>query len=267
MYALFLVLKSLAHVLILPPGCLLVLAATAYGFLYTRWQQPARIVLGVALGLLWLLSLPLVSEGLWRLTEHYPALDLNKPVKAQAIVVIGGCCKRAHSPEYGGAPVVEKALLERLTYTAYVAKKTQLPVLVSGTYIEAISMKATLERDLGVKVRWIEKFSRDTFENAENASRILHGEGIQRIILVTSSTHLWRAAHEFMDAGFEVEPAPAVMWTTGLSEGLDPILPDAEALVRSHEAVYELIGEPVRVLMSALHLHRHQITPVAPQKS
>jgi uncharacterized SAM-binding protein YcdF (DUF218 family) len=82
-------------------------------------------------------------------------------------------------------------------------------VLVTGAPSEAISMPATLTRSFGITPLWVESQSRDTYENAQLSARILLPLGIKHVILVTTSTHEWRAAHEFMAAGFEVYPAPA----------------------------------------------------------
>jgi len=35
-------------------------------------------------------------------------------------------------------------------------------------------------------------------------------------------------------------------------------IPSAEALLRSYEAIYELIGEPVRQILAATHVRREQ---------
>lgn len=255
--SLFIVLKGVFHSLFIPPTGLLILASAAFGCLFTRWHKPAKIVLGTALGLLWLVSMPVFAEALWRFTERYPALDLTQPVKAQAIVVIGGDGFRPLAPEYGDTPVAERELLERLTYTAYVARRTQLPVLVSGNGLEAQAMSATLQRNFDLKTRWVESNSRDTFENARETAKLLLPEGIKHIILITSGTHLWRAAHEFMDAGFTVDPAPAVLYSIHPSEGVLAVLPSAKAMERSYEAFYELVGEPVRLVLAGLHLRRH----------
>ena len=75
--------------------------------------------------------------------------------------------------------------------------------------------------------------------------------GIRRIILVTSSAHEWRAAHEFMDAGFDVVPAPAGV-SAARETGVFRFVPSAAALGRSYTAVYELIGEPVRRFLAAI---------------
>jgi uncharacterized SAM-binding protein YcdF (DUF218 family) len=253
----FLFLKSLVHSLLVPPMAFLVLAIAAYGFLFSRWRRQAMIALGVALGCLWLLSMPAVAEGLWRLAEGYPSLDLAQPVKAQAIVVIGGDGVRPLAPEYGYAPVAERELLERLTYTAHVARRTQLPVAVSGDGPEAVAMSTTLQRHFDISTRWVESHSRDTFENARETAKLLRPDGVTRIILVTSATHIWRAAHEFMDAGFTVDPAPAVLYSEHPSQGVLAVLPSTKALERSYEACYELVGEPTRLGLAALHLRRH----------
>jgi uncharacterized SAM-binding protein YcdF (DUF218 family) len=252
----FVDLKLIAHTLFLPPAGLLLIALIAYGLLWSRWQRQATVVLGVALALLWLGAMPVVSDVLWRLTERYPALNLNQPLNAQAIVVLGGSGFRLRAPEYGGQPAAELVLLDRLTYAAYVARRTSLPVLVSGNGNEALAMQASLDRDFGIKARWLEDHSRDTFENAEFSARMLKADGVKRIILVTSSMHIWRAAHEFMSAGLEVVPAPVAVWAPRKNEGLSEFIPNPRSGMRAFEAVYELVGDPVRVVLSRLHLRR-----------
>jgi uncharacterized SAM-binding protein YcdF (DUF218 family) len=253
----FVAFKSLAHTLLLPPAGPLLLALIAYGLLWSRLRRQATVLLGVALVSLWVVGTPLVSDLLWRLAEGYPTLDLSKPLDAQAIVVIGGEGHRTRAPEYGGKPAVELALLERLTYTSYVAHHTSLPVLVSGAGSEALAMRTSLERDFGVKTRWVEDQSRDTFENAEFSARLLKADGIKRIVLVTSSPHIWRAAHEFMTAGLEVVPAPTGVWAPRKFDGLIEFIPTPRGIMRAYAAVYELVGEPVRIVLSVLHVRRH----------
>jgi len=120
------------------------------------------------------------------------------------------------------------------------------------------SMRATLVRNLNITPRWVENRSWDTFENARFSARLLHADHVSRIILVTTGTHEWRAVHEFMAAGLEVVPAPVGTWTPGGSLEVTSFVPDVGALVHSHQAIYELIGEPVRELFAALHLRRQE---------
>jgi uncharacterized SAM-binding protein YcdF (DUF218 family) len=249
----FILLKSIARNLVLPPTGLIVLAVVGL-LLSRRYRRWGTALLVIGLAGLWVCATPFIADRLEWLAERYPPLDLSRPVNAQAVVILAGGSVR-QAAEYGG-PAAASQTLERLNYGAYVARRTSLPVLISGSRYEAEAMDATLRRDFGIRPRWIENRSGDTFENAEFSARLLHPDGIRRVILVTSSEHEWRAAHEFMSAGFDVIPAP--VGTLPEQElMLTKFVPNESALSQSHSALYELLGEPARRLFLALHLRRH----------
>jgi len=247
-------LKTLLKNLILPPAGPLLLALLGLALLKVR-PRLGRIFLLAGLASLWLLSTPIVSDALTGLVELYPPLDFRQAANAQAIVILGGGDQRPFAPEYQG-PAAEPLLLERLSYGAYVAKKTGLPILVTGFSIEARAMHDSLQRNFGVETRWIDAEAYDTFQNARNSARILAADNVHRIVLVTRATHMRRSVQEFADAGFDVVPAPVGILAMRDFSVLRYI-PDPEALLRSHMAIYELIGEPVRIFLSASHLRRH----------
>jgi uncharacterized SAM-binding protein YcdF (DUF218 family) len=250
----FILLKSLARSLILPPSGPLILAVIGL-LLVRRWRRLGGALVITGIASLWLCATPAVADFLMRMAERYPSLDAGKPLNAQAVVILGGGGVR-YAPEYGG-PAVEGPTLDRLVYGAFIARRASLPILVTGTHEEAVAMSTTLSRDLGVSAHWIEDQSGDTFENARFSARLLRADGIHRILVVTNSAHEWRAAHEFMAAGFEVIPAPV----GGDAPRAHPPLgyvPGPEGLGRSYEAVYELLGESMREIMAALHLRRQQ---------
>jgi uncharacterized SAM-binding protein YcdF (DUF218 family) len=260
----FVALKSLLHTLLLPPGGPLLLAAAGLWLMLRRRASPgarragmAVIVTGVVA--LWLLSTLVVADPLARLAEHYPALDLSRPVQGQAIVILGGSTAR-FAPEYAG-PAAGFELLERVTYGGYVARRTGLPVLVSGSANETLAMSAQLARDFGIRARWVEGESRDTFENARFSARLLRADGIARVVLVTSSCHEWRAAQEFMSAGLAVEPAPVHVLAPPAHRPVTDYLPTLLGLTRSTEAIYEILGDAVRRLLAVTHLRRHDSEP------
>jgi uncharacterized SAM-binding protein YcdF (DUF218 family) len=248
-------LKMVLRTLILPPAGPLLLALAGM-LLLRRRAVLARILLILGLGSLWLLSTPIVSDALTRLVEYYPPLDMHRAAEAQAIVILGGGGQRTFAPEYQG-PAAEPGLLERLSYGAYVAHGTGLPVLVTGFKVEATAMRATLQRNFGIDAHWVDDQAFDTFQNARNSARILKAEGIQTIVLVTRASHMRRSVHEFTAAGLEVVPAPAGMLAKR-DDGVTRYLPGLDALTRSHAAVYELLGEPVRAFLSATHLRRQE---------
>jgi uncharacterized SAM-binding protein YcdF (DUF218 family) len=146
-------------------------------------------------------------------------------------------------------------LLERLNYGAFLAHKTGLPILITGSLIEAQAMHDTLQRNFQIEPRWVDNRAGDTFENARDSAQLLKGDNVHRVILVTHATHMWRAVHEFTDAGMEVFPAPL-----GMRVDRDPTMwrymPSPGALERACVALKELVGEPVRALLAATHVRR-----------
>src|SRR5262249_31640320 len=153
------------HTLLLPPGGLLLLAGAGLWMLLRRQAGARTRKAGIALvvtGLaaLWLLSTLVVADPLARLAGHYPALGLSRPVRGQGVAILGGGSARL-APEYDG-PAAGFEMLERVSYGAYVARRTGLPILVSGSANEAAAMSTVLARDFGIHTRWVDGDSRDT---------------------------------------------------------------------------------------------------------
>ena len=238
----------LLRTLILPPASPLLVGLAGL----VLWRRRPR--LGVALCTLciltlWALSTPILADALARAAENYPALDPGhltlSQARAQAIVILGGGVRR-NAPEVGAdAPSAGTAF--RLIEGAKVARATHLPILISGSADEAAAMRRFMEEDLQLPVRWVESKSRNTHENAVFSATILGKEGIRRIILVTSSPHMTRAAAEFVAAGLDVTAAPAEMVGRNRLGALS-FVPNVMALGLSYSALYELVGRLVRLV-------------------
>lgn len=229
---------------LLPPGCLLVLAA--WGILrLRRHPRSGKALVTLALLSLWLLSTPWVGRALLGSLE-VPPLDLQRTPPAQAIVVLGGGKYHA-PPEYGHTDTVDGASLVRLRYAAHLHRLTGKPILVSGgspegsPISEAQAMKATLENDFKVTVTWTENVSANTHENARASFTLLKTQGITRIYLVTHAWHMLRSQRAFAAAGFDVVPAPTA-YTTSYRFSLLDCLPHAGALRLSSQYFHEVIG-------------------------
>ena len=254
--------KTLLKALLLPPAGLLLLAALGALLLRRRPRLGAALLI-LGLGTLWVLSLPEVADELTLSAQRYPAFSPTADIgatHAQAVVILGGGGQRMFAPEYGG-PAAGPYLLQRLAYGAFIARRGQLPVLVSGWRVEAAAMRATLQQNFGLEPRWVDAQSYDTFDNARNSARLLQASGVQRIILVTSTQHMWRAAHEFAATGLSVTPAAvAVVAPSAARYPLGPLgyLPDPQALEKSYQVVYEVLGERVRELLDLTHLRRQR---------
>ncbi len=236
--------SNLVSELLVPPLCLL-LPGMAGLLLWHKRPVIARALVAASLGLLWLLSMPIVADSLMQRLESPPvALDpQSRP--ADAIVVLGAGT-HPKAPEYGADSVSDEGLV-RVRYAAKLQRETGKPLLVSGgrpqgsSLSEAEQMKAVLENEFHVPVKWLEGDSNNTFENARFSQQILSAAGIKRIYLVTHAWHMPRAAMVFRAAGLEVIPAPTGYTTSGPLD-LQDFLPRASALHNSKRFMHEIIG-------------------------
>lgn len=241
------VLRALLRSLILPPTGPMLLMLGGFASL-RRWPRTGAMLVGTGFLSLWLLGTPVVADRLARASQSVPALDLTQISGAQAVVILSAGV-RSRAPEYGGdAPDADT--LERIAYGAYVAKRTGLPVLVSGGSLTgdtplASTMRQFLERDFNTPVRWVEGTSLDTHQNAVASAKILRAAQVERVILVTSAGHMGRAAAEFRAAGLQIIAAPVGLVSTDY-RGILTLVPNAAALGRSQRALYELLGDCVR---------------------
>lgn len=236
---------NLIAVFLMPPLSLLLLLALGIVLLYRRHRFAKPLILGT-FTLLWIFSTPYFAEGaLHLLEEQTTALDSTRE-NADAIVILGGGTY-FRAPEYGGQDTIGGATLERLRYGAKLQRETGKPVLVTGgkplgnSLSEAQQMRATLEQEFRVPVRWTEDTSDNTYENAHHSFRILQQEGIRKIYLVTHGWHMPRSADIFRRAGFEIAEAPTA-FTTRYQTDLLTFLPSADALHKSKLFMHEVIG-------------------------
>lgn len=230
--------------LVQPPFNLMLLGGI--GFLLRR-KRPrlARVLIVGSIGLLYALSTPLVATALLISLQPSSALDLASAPRNAAIVVLGGDLRPA-AREFGG-DTVSMLSLERVRYAAWVAKGTGLPVLTSGGVIKRGArpvgelMKAVLEREFGVAVRWSDDRSRDTDENARFSAELLARDGIRDVVLVTHAWHVPRARQAFERAGLAVTPAPTAFRAFDDLDVLD-FVPYSRSLHDSSLAIHEWIG-------------------------
>ncbi len=234
--------------ILLPPACLLL--AYACGVLLAPYRpRLGRIARHGAVLLLYVLS---TGVGSWLLARPLealePALGTGPVPHAQAIVVLSAG-RIKHSPEYGGRAAPDFIALERMTYAAYLARRTGLPLLVTGGLLSdaaddealALGMQRVFADSFGLPVRWLETASHTTVENARFSAPILKREGAAHIILVTDALHMRRARRAFEREGITVTAGPTFFAAAG-KFSLTQLAPTMENLRRSHYAIYEWLG-------------------------
>jgi uncharacterized SAM-binding protein YcdF (DUF218 family) len=252
--------KFLPHT-VYPLGLACILLALALG-LYRRPRWRTTFI-AVALAALWLGGNRIVAMSLMRSLEarHLPSAALRGyEVRADAIVVLGGGARSGAYPR----PTVEmNEAGDRLFYAARLYRQGVAPYLLlcggrtmivgAATVPEAESMAEVLV-ELGVprEALWLESVSRNTHENAVETSAILRRAGLERVVLVTSASHMPRAVAALNKVGLQVIPAPTDFQVTGEDWAyytrLDPLiqlgnlLPRAVDLERTTRALKEYIG-------------------------
>jgi uncharacterized SAM-binding protein YcdF (DUF218 family) len=235
--------------LLMPPG-LFLLFLLAGLVLRKRWPKASMTCLGLGIAGFWLISLPVAVEWEARVIERDPPIAQTDwpslTQQADAIVVLGASRER-NDPAWEGD--VSSAMgIERVRYAARIAKVTQLPILISGGSplssppSEAELMTEVMEKDLGVSVKWQEKNSRTTWENATLSASILKPAGVKRIVLVTQAFHMARARWCFERQGFEVIAAPMGFMGTPSGKPLGGWMPESKAIAQSMILLNEAIG-------------------------
>jgi uncharacterized SAM-binding protein YcdF (DUF218 family) len=237
-------LRNLLVSLLIPPFGLVSLAFAA--MVLHRWRPVLgrRLVWLALVGLL-VLALPVVSDsGLVALESDLPLVPpANDP--PQAIVILGAEIIRADGAGYPAQ--VGGLTLQRLRAGAALARKTHLPVLVTGGRTQPDMppvgelMAQSLQQDFQLPARWSETESRDTWENATNSAEILRAQGIHSIYVVTHAWHMRRALIAFAHTGLVVTAAPTSI-DTSPGPLLGDFLPHAATWEVAYYALHEWVG-------------------------
>jgi uncharacterized SAM-binding protein YcdF (DUF218 family) len=236
--------RGILETLAIPPTCFVILIVV--GLIL---QQFCR---RFGLGLAWvsvisliLMGMPIVSHNLLL------ALEKNLPTTAptdhppSAIVVLGAEVIRARTEKLGIRP--GPLTLERLRGAVALARRTGLPILVTGGPAQldsvpvATVMAASLSEDFRTPARWVEDKSRDTWENARFSADILRREGITSVYVMTSAWHMRRALLAFQGTGLTVTAAPTPL-DDPLAPNLDDFLPRPGVWLKGYYAMHEWIG-------------------------
>jgi uncharacterized SAM-binding protein YcdF (DUF218 family) len=234
------ILKKIVSALLMPP--VLPLLCIALGLLLLR-RRPriGRMLAWGGLIAVWLFSTPIVVNLMTAPLESVPVLQPEDLERGEVIVILGAGAHR-YAPEYDG-PTPKRLGLERLRFGARLAHYSGLPVIISG---EIVPMAESLQRDFGVRPRWLEGDSLDTEGNARNTARILRAEGLQHVVLVTHAAHMRRAMAEFELQGVAAIPAPTGFLSR--QEGDEPeimlfdYLPSPSAAFAAWYASHEWLG-------------------------
>jgi uncharacterized SAM-binding protein YcdF (DUF218 family) len=148
--------------------------------------------------------------------------------------------------------VLESSALKRVFAEAAQLAAVDMPILVTGGTLRtsepsvAVLMADSLVDDFQVPARWVERESRDTWENARLSAAILHQQDITSVYVVTQAWHMRRAIVAFADTGITVTAAPTLFHRVPMSDAGDSV-PGVGGWRDSYYALHEWIGVGVGI--------------------
>lgn len=244
-------LSKLLPLFVYPIGLTILAGVAALVFSLAGFAKTSRTLLAVGIGVLWIASMPLFSNWLYgQLEAEYAPLGVEELPQADVAIVLGGAIGQALPPrtEPDASDAVDRVLHATRIYRAGKVRS----ILVSGgnlPWLTASQPEAELIGDLLVELGVpraaivLETESRNTRENAVNSAALMKAHDWNRALLVTSGAHMPRAIAAFRRAGVDAVPASTdIRATYPLFESVLDILPDAEALARTTEAIKEYLG-------------------------
>ncbi|TCP18862.1 uncharacterized SAM-binding protein YcdF (DUF218 family) [Nicoletella semolina] len=244
-YIMFALTKYLTAI-ILPPFNLIILWVIAFILFYFKYHKLGYLSALLGVFILYIFSIPYTSQKLHDSLIKEDNLSLQDYQSAQAIVLLGGGLR--DSKELFASLATNQIAVERVRYAAYLQRKTQLPLLITGnspnTKSEASVMARELEFFFNVPTQWLEEKAKTTKQNAQFSREILEKEHISKIILITNQWHMQRAKLLFEQQGFEVLPASVGSGRTPEVYGLNAMyfIPQSGALHSNTLALKEWLG-------------------------
>jgi uncharacterized SAM-binding protein YcdF (DUF218 family) len=234
-----------------PAGLTILLCLLAARLAFRKGSRAAgRVSLCAAL-LMYSASSPLVSDALLRGLErqNLPPADYSK---ASAIVLMGGGMSPFTPPrvfpETNGAGdrllhaarLWKRGLAPKLVTTGgYIAFLTDAPGTEAGLYADLLNELFDVPPEALIRMGR----SRTTSEDAVLTAELFADSGWAKdILLVTSASHMPRAAALFRKQGFDVHPAPTDFHADEGAFKFMDLLPSGMALAESGIALHEYLG-------------------------
>ncbi len=192
------------------------------------------------------------------LEDSYLPITEMQIKEADAIVVLGGGINdnsyvgfSAGGSSYGApsyastARLIEAARIHKQALT----NNQPLPIIVSGGTLNSnIRTEADVYNEfllsIGIEKESIilEGKSKNTYENALYTKEICDESSMDKIILVTTASHMRRSVIAFKKAGLDTIPAPTDYFSSRSRYDLPSFLPDSYQALQIKRALWEWIG-------------------------
>lgn len=246
-----LLLNKTLPLIVSPIGLTLLIAAASL-----LLKRPRGVWL--ALGLLWVFSMPVVGHHLMRAAEgHALRLNAAEMPQAEAIVVLGGLGRSVPnaqgglSREWNDAADRFEAGLElwraqrapRLVFTAG-RLPWDLDAETEGQWLARRAEAAGVPRSAIMLTAEV--------QNTADEARAVAALPFRQVLLVTSAFHMPRARAQFEAQGLSVTPFAVDFRASPRALTVQDFLPEAGALEQSSTAVREAVGRVFYALRKEL---------------
>ncbi len=228
--------------------CLWVAGALIYWRISRAWG--VRCAIGGVVILLVCSNFQVGGRLMHALESDFAAQEPAAYPEVDAIVVLGGVT----APPIPPRPTTDVSdAFDRLLHGMRLWKAGKAPLLIlsggtirflSGSDLTEAWRLRELAREYGVPQEAIvlEERSRNTFENALYVGEILQERGLGKVLLVTSASHMRRAAAVFKNQGVDFIAAPTDVQVVPIPFNLYQIVPSLKALNFSTIAMKEYVG-------------------------
>lgn len=226
---------------ILPPGLFFLLLLLSFYFLYKTGETFGFLI--VLMGI-YLLSIQIVADALIRpLENYYKQISIQELNNVNAIVVLTGGFNK-NIPDFNGEGQLAPKTANRYIMGLRLHEALQIPIIISGSAKEAKIAVRTLKA-CGIKEQHllIEGKSRNTAESAYFTTQLCKLQKIEKLLLVTSASHLYRSTALFRRERLNVIPYPCDYKSNQFPRfSLLAFAPSADMLCNSATAIKEYLG-------------------------
>jgi uncharacterized SAM-binding protein YcdF (DUF218 family) len=209
---------KIMETLVLPPGIfILILAVIGWTLFRKKNYETGTDILFVGF-CIWALSISPVSNSLMKGLES--SFPIPKKINGDVIILLGAGLNEDVT-DLSGIGFPDGDMLGRITTAIRLHRRLNIPIIIaSGKVYKGEKAGAPVDKrimvDLGVDPSNIivETKSRNTYENAQYASRICQDLGYKKPILLTAAYHLKRAQMAFQATGLTTIPFPAYRYSS-----------------------------------------------------
>jgi uncharacterized SAM-binding protein YcdF (DUF218 family) len=241
----FFVLSKVLQFLVQPFPLLFLTLLAIVVFYHRRWARRALLVVVVCF---YGLSTPYTANRLmhWVEAPRVALTALRPPY--DVVLVLSGMVdlpvSRSGHLEFTGS--VDRILAGIMFVKQGIGKR----LLISGgsgklfdqqTREAELLQTFALQFGLTTEQVLIEPTSRNTYENAAYSAKILHTHQAQRVVLITSASHMRRAVAAFHKQGIVPDPYP-VDFRSYDTDTTFNFVPSASGLSKATAAIHELVG-------------------------